>query len=78
MSNNSKIVLGLDVAKLKLDGALIFEQQVLTEQFANTLVGFRLLQAWLYCLHLKEVHACLEATGTYGAGAAHCLFERKN
>ncbi len=43
MSNNSKIVLGIDVAKLKLDGALIFEQQVLTEQFANTLVGFRLL-----------------------------------
>lgn len=76
MLNNSKIVLGIDVAKLKLDVALLIEQKVLIKQFDNSSAGFKLLQAWLTSLHLTEVHACLEATGTYGDGIAHFLFEQ--
>ncbi|MCP9496424.1 MAG: transposase [Pyrinomonadaceae bacterium MAG19_C2-C3] len=64
MSNNSTIVLGIDVAKLKLDVALIVEHKVLTKQFANSSAGFKSLQAWLESLSLKHVQACLEATGT--------------
>jgi len=76
MSNNSKIVLGIDVAKLKLDVALLLAEKTLTKQFANSSAGFKLLQAWLSALHLQEVHVCLEATGTYGDGVARFLFEQ--
>lgn len=73
MSNNSKIVLGIDVAKLRLDVALIFKHKVLTKQFDNSSAGFTLLQVWLESLHIEQVHACLEATGTYGDGVAYFL-----
>lgn len=73
MSNNSKIVLGIDIAKLTLDVALLFKQKVLTKQFDNSSAGFKLLQAWLESLEIEQVHVCLEATGTYGDGAAYFL-----
>ncbi len=75
MSNNSKIVLGIDVAKLTLDVALISKQKVLTKQFNNSSAGFKLLQAWLESMHIEQVHACLEATGTYGDGVAYFLYQ---
>jgi len=58
-------ILGIDVAKRKLDVALIFNGKTLTKQFDNSKQGFKLLNAWLESLHLWQVHACLEATGTY-------------
>jgi transposase len=73
MSNNSKTILGIDVAKRKLDVFLVFENKSFANQFENSLKGFKLLSAWLTSLHLKEVHACLEATGTYGDGVANFL-----
>ena len=71
----SKISLGIDVAKQKIDVALICESKTLTNQFANALAGFKLLQAWLESLHIAQVHACLEATGNYGEAVAHFLHE---
>ena len=71
----SKIILGIDVAKQKIDVALICESKTLTKQFANTPAGFKLLQAWLESLHIAQVHACLEATGNYGEAVAHFLHE---
>ena len=73
MSNNSKIVLGIDVAKLKLDVALILSKKTLTKQFANSAAGFNSLSCWLKSLDVGQVHACLESTGSYSQAAAHFL-----
>ena len=69
----SKNILGIDIAKRKVDVALIFENKTLTKQFDNSLKGFKLLAAWLKSLNLAQVHACLEATGTYGDALADFL-----
>lgn len=72
----SKAVLGIDVAKKKLDVALMFDNKVLKHKFDNTPKGFALLQGWLKSLHIERVHACLEATGAYGEAAAEFLHEK--
>src|SRR4030095_4610201 len=72
----SKAVLGIDVAKKKLDVALMFDDRTLTRKFDNTPKGFSLLEGWIKSLHIDEVHACLEATGAYGEAVAEVLHER--
>ena len=72
----SKKVLGIDVAKKKLDVLLLFDGRELRRKFDNTVNGFQLLQGWLASLHIEQVHACLEATGTYGEGIAEFLYEK--
>ena len=62
----SEIVLGIDVSKKTLDAALIFDNRTLCKQFKNSPTGFDLLAAWLVSFQIKQVHACLEATGVYG------------
>ncbi len=69
-------VLGIDVAKKKLDVALIFNDKVLVKKFDNAVKGFELLQGWLMSLHLERVHTCLEATGAYSEAVAEFLHER--
>lgn len=66
MSQNQNIVLGIDVAKNKVDVALMIENKALIRQFSNSASGFKLLQKWLLDLKVSQVHACLEATGRYG------------
>lgn len=68
-------ILGIDVAKLKLDVALLHDGKTITKQFANSADGFHLLQAWLRSLSIASVHACLEATGSYGEAVAHFLHQ---
>ena len=72
MTNN---ILGIDVAKLKLDVALVSAGKTSLKQFDNTPQGFQLLQTWLLSFQLPQVHACLEATGNYGDGVAHFLHQ---
>lgn len=72
----SKNVLGIDVAKKKLDVALMFNSKTLTRKFDNTTAGFKLLAGWLASLHIERVHACLEATGPYSEAVAEFLHER--
>jgi len=72
----SKAILGIDVAKKKLDVALMFDQKTLVRKFANSPVGFKLLGGWLASLHIEQVHACLEATGVYGEAVAEYLHEK--
>lgn len=72
----SKIILGIDVAKKKIDVALVFENKTLSRQFENSAKGFKLLAAWLKSLHIAQVHASLEATGSYGEAVALFLFEQ--
>jgi transposase len=71
----TQIVLGIDVSKRTLDVALIFEARTLCKQFKNSTDGFRSLADWLASLEIKQVHACLEATGIYGEAVALFLHE---
>ena len=72
----SQVTLGIDIAKLKLDVALLNAGKTLTKQFENSPAGFQALQAWLLSLSVPQVHACLEATGTYGDAVALFLHEQ--
>jgi len=72
----SKTVLGIDVAKSKLDVALMLNGKALMKKFDNNIKGFKLLQGWLTSMKVEQVHACLEATGSYGNAVAEFLHER--
>jgi transposase len=74
----NKNVLGIDVAKRKIDVALLSAGQTLTKQFENSPKGFKLLSVRLKSLQIAQVHACLEATGTYGDAVARFLHEAEH
>lgn len=63
-------ILGIDVAKQKLEVALLWKNQTFTNQFDNASSGFKSLQTWRASLPVTQVHACLEATGSYGDAVA--------
>jgi len=68
--------LGIDVSKATLDVALIKDQKKPRHKvFANTATGHQQLLRWLQDNEAHPVHACLEATGTYGEAAALALHE---
>jgi transposase len=68
--------LGLDVAKLKFNAYLIREGGKLRHRiFPNNPEGFAQLSDWLK-QQIKQVHACLEATGAYGDALAAYLHEQ--
>lgn len=68
--------LGIDVAKEKMDVLLLVEQRSSYRVFANLAAGFEQLSAWLQQEQIEQVHACLEATGSYSEAIALYLFER--
>jgi transposase len=69
-------VLGIDIAKLHFDAALLPPAGKLKhKRFANTPAGYRELLTWLQRLGCATVHACLEATGTYGEALSLFLYE---
>src|SRR5215216_2565335 len=69
-------ILGIDVAKLKFNVCLIREDGRLRHRvFANTTSGFTELSEWLKKNHAAQVHACLEATGTYSQALATYLYD---
>lgn len=72
----SKNILGIDVAKLKLDVALISGGKTFSNKFDNSAKGFKLLEAWLRSLDIEQVHVCLEATGSYGDEVALFLHHK--
>ena len=68
--------LGIDISKLKFDICLSrqggkFRHKV----FPNSPAGFSQLSAWLIKYKVERVHACMEATGTYGEALATYLHE---
>jgi transposase len=68
--------LGIDIAKRKFDVALLRpDQKMRAKAFVNTALGHRELLAWLTRHHAGPVHACLEATGTYGEAVAEALVD---
>lgn len=69
-------VIGIDISKLKFDLCLLRENGKLRHKvFANTAAGFLQLSAWLEKQKVERVHACLEATGTYGEALATYLYD---
>jgi len=69
-------VLGIDIAQHKFAMALLTaDGKVYHKTCANTPTGFAELAAWLSRRHVTRVHACLEATGSYGDAVAIWLYE---
>ena len=69
-------ILGIDIAKAKFVVALRTpDGKRRRKSCANTPAGFAELAAWLTHQHVTRVHACLEATGTYGEALATWLHD---
>ena len=67
-------VVGIDVSKAKLDVALRRpDGKARSKVVDNTPSGFAALTAWLGTQGVAEVHACMEATGTYWEAVAEFL-----
>jgi transposase len=68
--------LGIDIAKLKFNLCLVNSSGKLKHKvLPNTLTGFEQLLDWLSKQGVERVHACLEATGTYGEALALFLHQ---
>lgn len=66
--------LGIDIAKAKYAVCLRrLDQKRRQKSFPNTPVGHAALLTWLQTHSAGPVHACLEATGTYGEAVATAL-----
>lgn len=68
-------VLGIDVAKATLVVVLLMGSRQQRAEFANTAAGHTKLVNWLAKRSPEPVHACLEATGTYGDDLAQALVD---
>lgn len=68
-------ILGIDVAKQKIEVARLVEGKIKNKSFKNAAEGFEALAVWLRKLGRERVHACLEATGNYGEALAIFLHE---
>jgi len=68
--------LGIDIAKNKFDISIKIKDKYKHKIFDNTLSGFQNLTQWLAEKEIKEIHACMEATGKYGNHLAHYLYEQ--
>ena len=69
-------VLGIDIAKGKFVSALLTaDGKIRHKTCPNTPTGFAELAAWIARQHVTHVHACLEATGTYGEALALWLHD---
>lgn len=66
-------ILGIDIAKLKFDVALIVKDKFKSKVFPNTQEGFVSLSQWLTQHDVSQLHACMEATGVYWEALAEYL-----
>lgn len=69
------MVLGIDISKRKMDVALLKDGKPFDKVFDNDAEGIAKLVQWLAYRKAGKVHACLEATGTYGEAVAEALVE---
>jgi transposase len=68
-------VLGIDVSKAHLNLVLLQGESVARKTVPNNANGFKQLTAWLKNRKVRELHACLEATGIYGESVAEYLYD---
>ncbi len=71
--------LGLDVAKSKFNACLVREDGKHRHRvLPNNADGFSQLSDWLKQQGVRQVHACLEATGAYGDALAAYLYGQEH
>jgi transposase len=69
--------LGIDIAKRSFDAVVLLPTgKPHHKHFANSPAGFQALLAWLQKRSVTQVHACREATGTYGEALATFLHDQ--
>lgn len=69
-----KSILGIDVAKAKLDVALqLVDGKIRSKVIDNTPQGFAVLSTWLNKYGVTDLHVCMEATGIYWEAVAEFL-----
>lgn len=73
----AKSFLGIDISKLHFDIALLINGKMKTKKFTNNLKGYEELSEWLAKKETGELHACMEATGSYGESLALYLYDRR-
>jgi len=67
--------LGIDISKHDFRVALLLGVKVRQKKFRNEVGHFSALTDWLAKQGVTTVHACLEATGTYGEALAIYLYQ---
>src|SRR5580765_4287829 len=67
--------LGIDISKKSFSVALLLGEKIRQRKFRNKPDDFLALSSWLAKHRVTTVHACLEATGTYGAALADYLHQ---
>jgi transposase len=67
--------LGIDIAKHTFEVALVLGEKLRHKTFENSPAGFHALTAWLMPQGMHQVHAVMEATGTYGEDLALYLYQ---
>lgn len=67
--------LGIDIGKQKFDVALLVNGKTKTKAVKNSKEGFQTLSDWLKKHNAGRVHACMEATGSYGDELAFYLHD---
>jgi len=71
----SKAVLGIDIAKQKFEVALLINNKLKHKVCKNNPEGFDALKIWLEKQKAHTLHACMEATSTYGVELATYLHD---
>ena len=68
--------LGIDISKASFHVELSLNEKLRHRKFSNRKEGFSELGNWLVKHKVKQVHACLEATGPYGEELASYLYQQ--
>jgi transposase len=73
----NQVYLGIDISKKDFHVALLKgpQQKAAYKRFTNAARGFGELLVWLNAKDVSDMHACMEATGSYGEELATFLFE---
>lgn len=67
--------MGIDVSKADFHACLIQGAKQSRKIFPNAPAGYRQMHSWLKNRRCAELHACLEATGSYWEGVAKALHD---
>lgn len=69
-------ILGIDIAKRSFDVCLLLGDQSIDKHFDNSPHGFTKLKRLLQTYDVHQVHACIEATSSYGLALARWLHQQ--
>ena len=74
----SECILGVDIAKRKFDAALLINEKMKHKVFKNNREGFTELSSWIEKQRVGRIHACMEASSTYGDELATYLYDQEH